>query len=164
MLSLLKLLPALLLTAPCFASTYELSESCAKIEGQHVVRFHGQAFPFSMMTYDLEVSFQKYGPGLSFKTNFGIPNLSAELNTQALVTSFSEYFVIPHLHVYECNAQPEVCLHVAQAYLKHFMVAERGLAWPVNPAAPEVLACGMERIRLFNKKVRGEVMQQRIVQ
>ena len=144
-----------------FAAEYNLSESCGSMSGDHVVEFNGQAFPFSLRRYELRLNFPKSLKGVTFYTNFGVINVTETVDLESLTNTFQQYMIIPDVTVYDCNAQPQKCLDSVNNDLKIFTVAQQNIVSDASAVQKSALECGLERIRLFNRKVRSEVLQQR---
>lgn len=147
-----------------YATDYALSEKCGKMVGQQSVKFHGEGLPFSQLTYTANFSFPAGKLGYSVSTNFGAPDLTNEtLDFEGLTDSYLQYYVFPSTEVFDCNARPDSCLSSVNSLLRILIVAQTYPIKTADDSMKATIACAIERTRLFNRKVRTEVLQQRQV-
>ena len=141
------------------ADVNELSPKCAELAGDFDLKFHGQNWPFKMRTYHLRLTFLEGSSGVSFATDFGLRNVTQNFDTDTMLNSYRYDWPVLRLTVHDCFNQPFKCLESAAASLNLLTIARTYPAADTSNENKRALYCAVERVRLFNKTVRTEVLQ-----
>lgn len=145
-------------SCPSAAEALSLSARCAEMHGDYNLPFNGQVFPFSRRVYELKLTFLENAQGVSFYTNFDWFNLTQNLDTDTMVNSYRYEWSLKGVTINDCFNQPERCLESAAISLEYLTIAKMYPARPYTPENTHALYCAIERVRLFTKHVRAEII------
>ncbi len=141
-----------------------LSRDCAAWSGTQNVYFNGQTFVAALMSYRVTIEFPDQGDGLKISTNWGEDTWSEIENDPAnnnLSNSWAKSGEIGWTNQ-NCYTDSDACLITAKHWSNVLAVAKRR-GVNLSKVDRDVLACANERITLWAKTIRKEVLQKRVM-